>query len=206
MRAPIMKVVAIATLISLTGCTSPPPEPRNSFEPSTAPLTTVPTAAPAPTAAETYADLSATSDVLSMLFDFGGYLSTADSGYAYPGETADAFPRGTHVVAVRITLMGRDPAGPVDVSGLSFAASNWEGRPDLAVLDQVEGPAFAESAGLPWGVGGALGAEPWLLPTDQKYSFLLAFFKPELATSLNVVIDIPSQTAPLTLHLPLGGE
>ena len=195
-----------AALIALTvaGCSTDP----SALDPSSAtPLNTVPLPSALPTVAEKKIDTAATLDLLVDAYDFGSYISSIDSGYAHAGQTAEAFPRGSRVMVIRLALDGFVPFGEVDVSGVSLANSRWEDSPELAVVDSNEGPKFARDAGVPWLPAGAFDdTSLWTLPNHKIVNFVVAFYVPPAGYVLDLQLDVPSQKVPLILHIPLVGD
>lgn len=207
-RQSLLIPVALLVIAALSGCVSSTPASPSAPTSATPlkTLTTVPTVPASPAPAEQVVDVASTADVLVKMYDLGGYASTKDSEYAYPGMTTDAFPRGTHVAAVRLSVSGFVSFGKADLTGLTLTDSYWEGTPNKAVLDQNEGPAFAKKAGIPWGAAEAFGPTPWTVENNKPYNVVAAFYTPPGATALKVIVNVPSQKAPMTLTLPVHGE
>lgn len=196
--------VAVLAATALAGCTAAPPDraetPGHSLSP-------IPTRSAEPAPGEKPLVIGATGDIGVRAFDLGTYISTADSGFADPATGEDAFPRGSRVAVFRVAIDGFVPFGQPDITDLTVSGTHWDGHTELAVLDAAEGPSFAGQAGIPWGIEDALGSsKPWLLENYKLVNFAVAYFVPDGASILNLVIDPPTQPGPLTLRVPFQGE
>jgi hypothetical protein len=194
---------AVAALM-LAGCSA---IDSHQVPDESSPLTPIPIPTVVATQVDHKVDTTATLDLLVDAYDVGGFRSATDSGYVVQGQTNDAFPRGTRVVAVRLVLDGFVPFGQTDVTGTSLANSHWDGLPDLAVIDVKEGPAFATKAGVPWmPVNAFAGSSSWLLDNHKQVDFEVAFYVPPSGYLLDLQLDVPSQSVPLTLHIPVASD
>jgi hypothetical protein len=187
--------IALVASIFLSGCVGAPPTELG------------PTLIPAPmpsiveAAEEELVGGGGGYDLTVNVYRFGTYTSTADSGFALPGQDQDLFPAGTGVIALRFVVIGYVPFGQADITGFTLQTSRFEGRPELAVLDQADGPAFAKTQGLPWLPGGL--ASP-LLENNVRNEFLAAWYVPPGATTLLVEFgrdDLSS--GPLPFRIPV---
>ncbi|OII39291.1 hypothetical protein [Plantibacter sp. MMLR14_011] len=150
---------------------------------------------------------AATSDLGVAVYELGSYVSTQDSGLLrQPGGT-ERFPTGSFVTVIQVSLDGFVPFGELDLSGLTVRETSWVGLGDTAELDANEGPDFAADAGVPWGPAGAQGrGRNWSLPNHLSTSFALAYYVPFGVSTLDLVVDVPSQRDPLTLSVPVHAE
>lgn len=202
MRLIIAVAVAAALGVGLTSCASSSEAQKPSASHSVIPKPTPTSTGPAQPA-----DVASTSDLGIAVYDAGTYMTAQDSGYAAAGSSTDAYPIHSRVQMVRVSLDGSSPAGEVDVTGLTVKDSQWEGDPNLAVLDTKEGPTHARSLGLPWMAEGAFDStSKWKLTNHKLVNFLVAFYVPTSATVLHLVVDVPSQQVPITLNITLASD
>lgn len=192
------------TMSLLAGCTPPAKDP-----PKATPLATVaPSGSVVPTIppteqSEVATDHGAAGDLVVWTYSLGQFVSSKDSGIHRAGETEDAFPAGTPVVAVRIDLGRLARSDRPSAAGIGFDKSAFEGLDEYAVLNTIDGPAFASERGLPWGPHPA--DEEWLLANDVKESFVLAWYVPPATPTLTVVVTHPDWgDVSLTLDVPVS--
>lgn len=201
MRRPLLVGLLAVGAITLTGCVDADTAPQ-----STASSTDRTDLSPAAPDQEPVAR-AATSDLGVAVYELGSYVTTQDSGLLrQPGGT-DRFPTGSFVIAIQVSLDGFVPFGELDLSGLTVRETSWAGLGDTAELDSAEGPDFAADAGVPWGPAGAQGrGRDWSLPNHLSTSFALAYYVPFGVSTLDLVVDVPSQRDPLTLSVPVQAE
>ncbi|MBF4514063.1 hypothetical protein ITJ66_16380 [Plantibacter sp. VKM Ac-2885] len=201
MRRPLLVGLLAVGAITLTGCVDADTAPQ-----STASSTGRTDGSPAAPDREPVAR-AATSDLGIAVYELGSYVTTQDSGLLrQPGGT-DRFPAGSFVIVIQVSLDGFVPFGELDLSGLTVRETSWAGLGDTAELDTNEGPDFAADKGVPWGPAGAQGrGRDWSLPNHLSTSFSLAYYVPFGVSALDLVVDVPSQRAPLTLSVPIHAE
>lgn len=189
--------LAALLTVGLSGCVPPQPEPG----PTSTPTATVPFPTPTVAPERIRLDVAASGDLGVAVYSIGTYTTTKDSGFSPPESDVDFFPTGTQVFALEFALESVAAGGATaDVTGLDLEGTQYEGRPELAVLDENEGPAYVETRGLPWLVDGLFdGAEtPWLVEYQEPASFAAAWYVPPHTTELKITINAPN-----TAELPL---
>lgn len=193
--------LAALLAVGLTGCVSTPPEP----DPTSTPTATVPFPEPTETPDRVKLNVASSGDLGVIVYSVGTYTTTKDSGFSLPESDVDFFPKGTQVLVLEFALESvAAGAGTADVTELDFDGTQYEGRQELAVLDENEGPAFAESRGLPWLVDGLFdGAEtPWLVNYHEPASFAAAWYVPPHTAELKVTMNAPTAAElPLTFTI-----
>lgn len=128
------------------------------------------------------------------VYSVGTYTTTKDSRFSLPESDVEFFPKGTQVLVLEFALESVAAGGATaDVAGLNLDGTQYEGRPELAVLDENEGPAYVETRGLPWLVDGLFdGAEPpWLVEYQEPASFAAAWYVPPHTTELKITMNAP---------------
>lgn len=201
MQRPLLFGLLTVGALALTGCVN-----TNAGSVSTgSPTSPATSAAPRPDR-EPIAR-AATADLGVAVSELGSYVTSKDSGLLrQPGGT-DRFPAGSFVTVIQVSLDGFVPFGELDLTGLTVRETTWAGLGDAAELDTTEGPDFAANAGVPWGPTGVQGrGRNWSLPNHLSADFALAYYVPFGVSSLNLVVDVPSQHDPLTLSVPLHTE
>ncbi len=201
MRRPLLVGLLAIGAITLTGCVDAGAAPQ-----STASSTDRTDLSPDAPDLEPVAR-AATSDLGVAVYELGSYVTTQGSGLLrQPGGT-DRFPSGSFVIVIQVSLDGFVPFGELDLTGLTVRETSWAGLGDAAELDTNEGPDFAADAGVPWGPAGAQGrGRDWSLPNHLSTSFALAYYVPFGVSTLDLVVDVPSQRDPLTLSVPVHAE
>ncbi|WP_369961286.1 hypothetical protein [Leifsonia sp. EB34] len=126
-----------------------------------------------------------------------------------PGSNQELFPMGTPVLLVKFTMTGewKPSQGNLtyqDVTGTTLKGTQFDGRPEPAVLDAADGPAVAKAAGLAWLPSGLFhGKSTWRVPNDKERSFAAAWYLPAGVDRLLLTMDVPSEGQPLRLTVPL---
>lgn len=203
----IKKLIAIAALfpfLALTGCAASAPAPKG-------PFTTV---APAtPTATQSSDATPAADGIVDTVYVqvFPGKTFKAKHGCrcTLPDSNQELFPMGAPVIFVRLTMTGEWKPSQgnqtyQDVTGTTLKGTQFDGRPEPAVLDTADGPAAAEAAGLAWLPGGLFhGQTTWTIPNDQARSFGAAWYLPAGVDRLLLTMNVPSEGQPLRLTVPL---
>jgi len=201
------KLIAIAALfpfVALTGCAASAPAQKPSFT-TVAPAT--PTATPSSDA------IPAADGIVDTVYVqvFPGKAFTAKHGCrcTLPGSNQELFPMGTPVIFVRFTMTGEWKPSQgnqtyQDVTGTTLKGTQFDGRPEPAVLDTADGPAAAKAAGLAWLPSGLFrGNSTWTIPNDQERSFGAAWYLPAGVDRLLLTMSVPSEGQPLRLTVPL---
>ncbi|WP_370055970.1 hypothetical protein [Leifsonia sp. EB41] len=132
---------------------------------------------------------------------FGGTTFTAKTGCkcTLPGTAAELFPASTPVLFLKVTLTGewkpsQGNQTTQDVTGTTLKGTQFDGRPEPAVLDTADGPAAAKAAGLPWLPGGLFhGKTDWTIQNNKGRSFAAAFYLPAGVDRLVLTVDVPSE-------------
>lgn len=200
------KLIAIGTLLpslALAGCVSTTPDGNPAF-------TTVAPAAPTPTAhpATPIADGIVETVWIQV---FGGTTFKAKHGCkcTLPNTTAELFPTGTPVLFLKITMTGewkpsQGNQTSQDVTGTNLKGSQFDGRPEPAVLDTADGPGAAKAAELPWLPSGLFhGQTNWTIPNNQGRSFAAAYYLPPGVDRLQLTVNVPSEGQPNVLVVDL---
>jgi hypothetical protein len=201
------KLIAIAALLpclALVGCVTTGPT-RN---PS---LTTVAPAKPSPTPSQDV--MPAASGIVSSVWVDVYPVSTFKAKHGcrctFPNSPSVLFPVGTPVVLIKVTLTGKwlPSQGNQDfqeVTGTSLKGTQFDGRPEPAILDTGDGPAAAKVAGLPWLPSGLfLGQSTWTIPNERGRSFAAAYYLPPGVDQLVLTVNVPSENMPNVLTVPL---
>ena len=201
------KLIALAALLpclAFAGCAAAPPARNPSF-------TTVASATPTPTPA---ADTTPAADglvdtVYVPVFPGHTFKSTHGCRCTLHNSPQELFPAGTPVVFLKITMTGEwkpSQGGQTyqDVTGTTLKGTQFDGRPEQAVLDTIDGPAAAKAAGLPWLPSGLFATKSdWTIPNDKERSFGAAWYLPAGVDKLVLTVDVPSEGQPLQLVVPL---
>lgn len=201
------KLIAIAALLpclALVGCVTTGPTRNPSF-------TTVAPAKPMPTpssAAVPAAD-GIVDTVYVQVFPGRTFKSKHGCLCTLPDSTQELFPAGTPVVFMKLTMTGEWKPSQGNqtyqiVTGTTLKGTQFDGRPEPAVLDTADGPAAAKAAGLPWLPTGLFGSKTdWTVPNDKERSFAAAWYLPAGVDRLLLTVDVPSEGQPLHLTVPL---
>jgi hypothetical protein len=201
------KLIAIGALLpclALVGCVSTGPARNPSF-------TTVAPAIPTPTpsnAAVPAAD-GIVDTVYVQVFPGRTFKSKHGCRCTLPDSTQELFPAGTPVVFMKLTMTGEWKPSQGNqtyqiVAGTTLKGTQFDGRPEPAVLDTVDGPAAAKATGLPWLPTGLFGSKTdWTVPNDKERSFAAAWYLPTGVDRLLLTVDVPSEGQPLHLVVPL---
>ena len=126
-----------------------------------------------------------------------------------PNSPSVLFPIGTPVVLIKVTLTGKwlPSQGNRDfqeVTGTSLKGTQFDGRPEPAILDTGDGPAAAKAAGLPWLPSGLFpGQSTWTIPNERGRSFAAAYYLPPGVDQLVLTVNVPSESMPNVLTVPL---
>ncbi|MGN7799711.1 hypothetical protein [Leifsonia sp. 22587] len=201
------RLVAIAALfpfLALTGCAASAPAPKPSFA----------TVAPATPTATPSTDVTPAADgIVDTVYVqvFPAKTSTAKHGCrcTLPDSNQELFPMGTPVIFVKFTMTGEWKPSQgnqtyQDVTGTTLKGTQFDGRPEPAVLDTADGPAAAKAAGLAWLPSGLFhGKSTWTIPNDKERSFAAAWYLPPGVDRLLLTMNVPSEGQPLHLTVPL---
>jgi len=206
MRLIALSAVALVCAIALTGCAQhAAPTHTGAVAPSHS-RTPIPSMPATPSVDEKIIDTAATSDVGVAAYSLGGFTTTADSGFAHDASAADAFPKGTWVAMFRLSITGDQLFGKADLTGLNYTGSAWDAATDQAVFDDKAGALQAKKFGLPYGAAAAFGDTPWEVENGKTFTYAIAVYMPAGASELTLQLNIPSQSVPMKLRLPVGGE
>ena len=203
------KLVALAALLpclALVGCVGPTPTHSPSFT-TVAPAQRTPTSTPAAGAVP-----AASGIVSSVWVDvYPGATFKAKHGCrcTLPNSSAELFPAGTPVLLLRVTMTGKWIPSQgnqdfQDVTGTTVKGTQFDGRPEPAVLDTADGPAAAKTAGLNWLPGGLFHDQStWTIPNEKGRSFAAAYYVPAGVDQLELTVNIPSESKANILTVPL---
>lgn len=200
------KLIAFAALLpclALVGCAARAPVNNPSF-------TTVGPAKPSPTSTNAVPAADGIVDsVYVQVFPRRTFKSAHGCRCTLPHSAQELFPVGTPVVLMKVTMIGEwKPSQGAqtyqDVTGTTLKGTQFDGRPEPAVLDTADGPAAAKAAGLPWLPTGLFGRNSdWTIPNDKGRSFGAAWYLPAGVDRLILTVDVPSEGQPLQLVVPL---
>lgn len=201
------KLIAVAALVPslvLAGCTATPPSRNPSFT-TVAPTTPTRTQAEAATpAADGIVDT-----VYLQVFPGKTFKAKHGCRCTLPDTTRELFPAGTPVIFVKFTMTGEWKPSQgnqtyQDVTGTTLKGTQFDGRPEPAVMDIADGPTVAKANGLAWLPSGLFhGQSTWTIPNDKERSFAAAWYLPAGADRLLLTMDVPSEGQPLRLTVPL---
>ena len=116
---------------------------------------------------------------------------------------------GTPVIFVKFTMTGEWKPSQgnqthQDVTGTTLKGTQFDGRPEPAVLDSADGPAAAKAGGLAWLPSGLFpGKSTWTIQNDKERSFGAAWYLPAGVDRLLLTMNVPSEGKPLRLTVPL---
>lgn len=203
----IKKLMALAALlpcVALVGCVGTVPEPQHSF-------TTVAPLGPTPTPWEEVKPAASgiVDTVWVDVYTGPSFKSKHGCRCTLPGSTEELFPAGTPVLLVKVTLTGKwKPSQGAqtsqDVTRISLKGTKFDGRPEPAVLDTVDGPTAAKAAGLPWLPRGLFHrTKQWTIPNDHGRSFAAAWYLPPGVDRLLLTVNVPAEGQPNILFVPL---
>lgn len=201
------KLIALAALLpclALAGCAVAAPAKNPSFT-SVAPAK--PT--PAPSAAATPAADGIVDTVYVQVFPERTFKAKHGCRCTLPDATQELFPTGTPVIFIKLTMTGEWKPSQgnqtfQDVTGATLKGTQFDGRPEPAVLDTADGPAVAQARGLAWLPSGLFhGQATWTIPNDRERSFAAAWYLPAGVDRLLLTMDVPSEGQPLRLIVPL---
>ncbi len=203
------KLIALAALLpclALVGCVGTTPARNPSF-------TTVAPAKPTPTSTPAQDAMPAASGIVSSVWVdvYPGSTFKAKHGCrcTLPNSPSELFPVGTPVLLLKVTLTGKWIPSQgnqdfQDVTGTTLKGTQFDGRPEPAVLDTADGPAAAKAAGLPWLPNGLFHGQPtWTVPNEKSRSFAAAYYVPAGVDQLELTVNIPSEGKANILTVPL---
>jgi hypothetical protein len=201
------KLIALAALLpclALAGCAAAVPVRNPSFS-------TVAPAKPSPTPSNdaTPAADGIVDSVYVEVFPGHTFKSKQGCRCTLPNSAQELFPAGTPVVFMKVTLIGewkpsQGAQAYQDVTGTTLKGTQFDGRPEQAVLDTADGPGAAKGARLPWLPQGLFGStHDWTIPNNKERSFGAAWYLPAGVDRLVLTVDIPSEGKPLQLVVPL---
>lgn len=201
------KLIALAVLIpcvALVGCVATAPARNPSFA-------TVAPAKPTPTPAKDV--MPAASGIVSSVWVdvYPGATFRAKHGCrcTLPDSPQELFPAGTPVLLLKVTMTGKWIPSQgnqdfQDITGTTLAGTQFDGRPEPAVLDTADGPAAANAAGVPWLPDGLFhGHTDWRIPNEKGRSFAAAYYLPPGVDQLELTLHIPSEGMANVLTVPL---
>ena len=201
------KLIAVAALVPslvLAGCTATPPSRNPSFT-TVAPTTPTRTQAEAATpAADGIVDT-----VYLQVFPGKTFKAKHGCRCTLPDTTRELFPAGTPVIFVKFTMTGEWKPSQgnqtyQDVTGTTLKGTQFDGRPEPAVMDIADGPTVAKANGLAWLPSGLFhGQSTWTIPNDKERSFAAAWYLPAGVDRLLLTMVVPSEGQPLRLTVPL---
>lgn len=204
MNKKLIAVAALLPCVALVGCAAAAPARNPSF-------TTVAPAKPAATPAHDV--MPAASGIVSSVWVdvYPGTVFKAKHGChcTLPNSPSELFPTGTPVLLLKVTMTGKWIPSQgnqdfQDVTGTSLKGTQFDGRPEPAVLDTVDGPAAAKKAGLPWLPNGLFhGQSSWRIPNEKGRSFAAAYYLPPGVDQLVLTINVPSEDMANVLNVPL---
>ncbi|WP_426518767.1 hypothetical protein ACPPVQ_03745 [Diaminobutyricibacter sp. McL0618] len=206
MNKKLIALAGLLTCLTLVGCAAPAPTERRN--PS---FTTVAPPSPKPTHSS---DATPVADgivdtVYVQVFPAATFTAKHGCRCTLPDSTQELFPQKTPVIFLRVTMIGEwkpSQGGQTyqDVTGTTLNGTKFDGRPEPAVLDTVDGPTAAKAAGLPWLPTGLFaGKSDWTIPNNKERSFAAAWYLPAGVDRLLLTVDVPSEGQPLQLIVPL---
>ena len=203
------KLIALAALLpclALVGCVGTAAARNPSF-------TTVTPADPAPKASSAQDVMPAASGIVSSVWVdvYPGATFRAKHGCrcTLPNSPSELFPVGTPVLLLKVTLTGKWIPSQgnqdfQDVTGTTLKGTQFDGRPEPAVLDTADGPTAAKTAGLLWLPSGLFhGQSRWRIPNEKSRSFAAAYYVPPGVDQLELTVRIPSEGKANILTVPL---
>ena len=204
MNKKLIAVAALLPCLALVGCVGQAPTRNPSF-------TTVAPAKPTPTSA--HDAMPAASGIVSSVWVdvYPGTTVKAKHGCrcTLPNSPFELFPVGTPVLLLNVTLTGKWIPSQgnqdfQDVTGTTLKGTQFDGRPEPAVLDTADGPAAAKAAGLPWLASGLFhGQATWTIPNEKSRSFAAVYYVPAGVDQLELTVYIPSEGKANILTVPL---
>lgn len=204
MNKKLIAVAALLPCVALVGCAAAAPARNPSF-------TTVAPAKPVPTPAQDV--MPAASGIVSSVW-IDVYPDTtfkAKHGChcTLPNSPSELFPTGAPVLLLKVTMTGKWIPSQgnqdfQDVTGTGLKGTQFDGRPEPAVLDTVDGPAAAKRAGLPWLPNGLFHSQSsWKIPNEKGRSFAAAYYLPPGVDQLVLTVNVPSEGMANVLNVPL---
>ncbi|TDQ02262.1 MULTISPECIES: hypothetical protein [unclassified Leifsonia] len=204
MNKRLIAIAALFPFLALTGCAASAPAPKLSFT-TVAPAT--PTATPSSDA--TPAADGIVDTVYVQVFPAKTFKAKHGCRCTLPDSNQELFPMGTPVIFVKFSMTGEWKPSQgnqtyQDVTGATLKGTQFDGRPEPAVLDTADGPAAAKAAGLAWLPSGLFhGKSTWTIPNDKERSFAAAWYLPPGVDRLLLTMNVPSEGQPLRLIVPL---
>lgn len=200
----LITVAALVPCLALAGCAAAVPARNPSFV----------TVAPAkPTPASTQDAMPAASGIVNSVWIdvYPGATFKAKHGCrcTLPKSPSELFPVGSRVLLLKVTMTGKWIPSQgnqdfQDVTGTTLNGTQFDGRPEPAVLDAADGPAAAKAVGLPWLPDGLFHAQSsWRIPNEKSRSFAAAYYVPAGVDQLELTVKIPSEGKPNVLTVPL---
>lgn len=206
MNKKLIALTALLPCLALVGCAATAPTRNPSF-------TTVAPAKPTPTPTAAKDVMPAASGIVSSVWVdvYPGTPFKAKHGCkcTLPDSPQELFPVGTPVLLLKVTLTGKwiPSRGNQDfqvVTGTTLKGTQFDGRPEPAVLDTADGPAAAKAAGVSWLPSGLFhGQSGWTIPNEKGRSFAAAYYLPPGVDQLELTVNIPSESKANILTVPL---
>ena len=206
MNKKLIAVAALLPCLALVGCVGQTPTRNPSF-------TTVAPAKPTPTSTSAQDAMPAASGIVSSVWVdvYPGTTTKAKHGCrcTLPNSASELFPAGTPVLLLKVTMTGKWIPSQgnqdfQDVTGTTLKGTQFDGRPEPAVLDTADGRAAAKAAGLPWLPNGLFhGQATWTIPNEESRSFAAVYYVPAGVDQLELTVNIPSEGKANILTVPL---
>ena len=206
MNKKLIALVALLPCLAFAGCVGTTPTRNPSFTP-------VAPAKPTPTSTSAQDAMPAASGIVSSVW-VDVYPGTTVKGKhgcpcTLPNSPSELFPVGTPVLLLKVTMTGKWIPSQgnqdfQDVTGATLKGTQFDGRPEPAVLDTADGPAAAKAASLPWLPTGLFhGQSTWTIPNEKSRSFAVAYYVPAGVDQLELTVNIPSEGKANILTVPL---
>jgi hypothetical protein len=204
MNKKLIALAALAPCLALVGCADATPARNPSF-------TTVAPAKPTSTPAQDV--MPAASGIVSSVwvdvYPDATFKAKHGCRCTLPNSSSELFPVGSPVLLLKVTMTGKWIPSQgnqdfQDVTGTSLKGTQFDGRPEPAVLDTADGPTAAKAAGLPWLASGLFhGRSSWTIPNEKGRSFAAAYYIPPGVDQLVLTVDVPSEGMANVLNVPL---
>lgn len=203
MNKNLIALAALLPCLVLAGCVSTAPN-RDPSLTAVMPVAPTPTADPAKPIADGIVDT-----VWVQVFGGATFKSKHGCKCTLPHTSAELFPAGTPVLFLKVTMTGewkpsQGNRTTQDVTGTTLKGTQFDGRPEPAVLDIADGPAAARAAGLPWLPTGLFhGQSDWTIPNNEDRSFAVAYYLPSGVDRLQLTVSVPAEGQPNVLFVTL---
>lgn len=207
-RALLTVTAAVIACVALAGCSSSSPNgDTSSTKAAHGASTPIPTVTPT-TTTPPHLDQQVYDNILITAYTAGTYTSTKPCKCSLRvggANVDDVYPAGSSVWVLRLELAS-SYGDTRSVAGTTISGS-FPDRPDSAVIDTAEGPAWAAAHHEAWLADGMFtGKQPHELVGDKPRDFVVAVRIPAGVTELDLNVDIPSEGGATRLTLPISGE